>query len=183
MTNRTINVVTTHAIMNTSDDCWTMYVQGSDVRSISQTVDESIESIVERLERMLQESNVDPPPPHVQVPRLVDELQFVRRAAWSGWKRSLQDKQKTIEKKSVDAKGGTRTDTTVTKESQSGDAAFLRIVLECNRREASLRGVEKSQQSHLKLNQRPLDIDALIELMEAEQAADQQSPSQSQLLP
>lgn len=169
-------LVTTNAFMNTSDACWCQYVRGENVLSIAQTIKEPVESIVARLERCMEQSDTQPPRPRAYLEKLVDEMHLVRQAAWMAWERSLQDKVKTTEKTITDPKGGIRREEMIVTESQTGDAAFLRIIIDCNRREAALRGLEKSPQLQSRLSQPTLDLDTLITQMEAAMRLDLHEP-------
>jgi hypothetical protein len=91
--------------------------------------------------------------------RLVDELNLVRQEAWSAWKRSTALKAKLSEKQTTGGPSGVRSDVTQTEETQSGDTACLRVIENCIKCEAALRGVEKH--ARLQSNQRIRSLDEL----------------------
>lgn len=170
--------VTTNAIMNTSDECWRRYLQGEDIRSIAATIDQPISAILERLERMLQQSIDGSRPPSAHLDKLIDELHLVRRAAWMGWQRSLKHNVKIVTKTVTGSKSSDREEKTTTTEIQSGNASCLRIIIDCNRREAILRGLDKSSRTATPEGPTSkIDLEQMLTQMEAALRSDQKRPA------
>ena len=109
-------------------------------------------------------------PVRASVNKLLAEINLVRQAAWVGWKKSLVNHVKTVVKQSEGGTGGTKSDTSTTTDPQSGDAAFLRVIEDCNKREGTLRGVEKLGQSLLQSKLIDTDFEALLQRLEAIQS-------------
>jgi hypothetical protein len=74
------------------------------------------------------------------------EINLVRATAWDAWERSVKDSVKVRgEQQGATADGAAKAQpfrVTQEKLSQAGDPAFLRVVLDCNRREAALLGLD-----------------------------------------
>lgn len=91
------------------------------------------------------------------VAKELQRIGLVERAAWRGWKKSQQDREK-ISVKKTDA----GTERTVTREGQSGDPAFLRRVLDCISRRCQLLGLDApTRQEHTGPNGGPIPLAAV----------------------
>src|SRR5262249_22601142 len=77
--------------------------------------------------------------------KLLVEIDQARRAAWEGWERSKQNATRKQTRKIVEGQtpmslSPIRVEKNKSEEGQAGDAAFLFVVLKCNKREAELVG-------------------------------------------
>lgn len=148
--------------------CWQLHVRGQSAWQIAQACEVPVEEVELLLQRRLAANAQRPSVPlrgHVE--KLIDEVNEIRQAAWGSFDRSKVEKVKTVEKHT---KGGTqdgKSEDTISKETKEGDSPFLRILLDCNHRESLLRGIERPTRLPVRSMQPKLDIDALLEQVEA----------------
>ena len=156
-------------LMNDLDAaCWKLVVRGNDARQIARMHRQSPEWGEVTVERLFAAYNADPAQilrGHIE--KLICEINLVRQAAWLGWERSLRDKQKTVRKAISGGSQDGKSESTTTTETQAGDAPFLRILIDCNRRESALRGIDRSSRLPAPSNETHIDLDTLIQQVEA----------------
>ena len=163
-------------------EAWRLYVQGKSSREIGKAVGRSHNWAIMTVNRLLKERD-DRTSQSIRghMEKLLDEVNLIRDAAWSGWKRSQEDRVKTVEKAGNTPTGPTREET-ITTEGQAGDPAFLRVLVELNKRESALRGIEKPVQPIFQFMQTHVDIDVLITQVEEAAAKEAVEPIPDKLL-
>lgn len=163
-------------VLDLEDEAWQLYVRGQSARQIGQALGRStswVKLTVSRLLELRGSGRQQMVRAHVE--RLLDEVSLIRRAAWSGWEQSLAEKVRTVEKsKDVGPRGGGGEEHSTTKENRSGDSSLLRVLLECNKRESALRGIERPTAVLFQLMQSHVDLDSLILQVEAAEAQQNQ---------
>lgn len=163
-------------IQDREAECWRRYVKGQSCREIGRALGMShtwANFTVNRLLRERDEQLRQSVRGHVE--KLIDEVNLVREAAWDGFDRSQRDRVRTVEKSGGSDKG-TYDESSTTTEGQAGSPAFLRVLLECNKRESALRGIEKPTQILFQFMQTNIDIDTLIHQVETEAAKEAAVP-------
>ncbi len=110
-------------------------------------------------------------PIRASVEKLADELNLIRHAAWLAWERSQREKPKLTKKVIKGGPGGGRKELTKVREDQAGNPTFLRLLLECNRREASLRAMDRPKHAAAQDSEPPVDIETMAQQVEAANAA------------
>lgn len=165
------------------EECWRLYLRGASIRDLSLAFGKPVDAISQSLQRGVeQKQNLPPQSVRAYLEKLIDEINLIRQAAWSGWERSQMDLVKSTEKNVSGGTGGGRDESTVITVGQAGDTSFLRIIAECNKREATLRGIEKPGHSLFQFMQTYVDIDTLIVQVEAANAADVDESPQAALI-
>lgn len=154
--------------------CWELYVCGTPLAEMARIVGDDEQHVAQTIDCELQHRQQAPQhAPRAYLEKLIDELNLVRQAAWSGWQRSTRNKEKTVDKTTTGGPGGGREEATHSSEAQAGDTAFLRIIVECNKRESALRGIDRAARVTTHLTQTNVDIDTLIMQVERANARDQ----------
>ena len=172
----TIQPTLTSETRELDDKAWQLYVRGKAPCQIGKALRQSAdwgEATIRRLLEVRESGYLPMVRAHVE--KLLDEINTFRRAAWSGWRRSRKDKVRTVEKTKEagqQSRGGN--ETVVTTEPQCGDASFLRLLTECNKRESGLRGIEKPTAIRSDPTQNHADLATLIQQMEAAMAMEVQ---------
>lgn len=164
----------TEDILTAEAECWKLHLKGYSSREIGAIVGRSHTwalLTVGRLLRELADSTKQSVRGHVE--KLLDSNNLTRRAAWDGWEKSREDKVKTVEKFGSGPMGPTSEEATTT-EGQAGDPAFLRVVIECDKRESALRGIEKPVQPIFQFMQTNVSLDILISQIEQTVLSEQQ---------
>lgn len=157
-------------------ECLRLRLKGQSLRTIGLKVGRSYETVRLTLERLTERRAAENDQLlRGHIAKLIDEVDMVREACWEGWDRSLKDRVRTVTKSGSTPKGPTHEDSTTT-EGQAGDASFLRAVLECNKRESALRGIEKPVQPIFQFMQTNVSLDILINQIEQTVIAESQSP-------
>lgn len=164
-------------ILDQEDEAWQRYVRGDTYRQIANELGRSsswVHLTIHRLLELRDTGRQQMVRAHIE--KLLDEVSLIRQAAWSGWNRSQTDKVRTVEKtKEVGPRGGGGDESITTTEAQAGNASFLRVLTECNKRESALRGIEKPTAVMFQCMQTSVDIDALILQVEAANAQSHQA--------
>lgn len=157
------------------DSVWLLHVRGLLPQQIGATLGRSTDWVRLTIARLLELRDRDRQPvTGAHVEKLVDEVCLIRQAAWSGWEQSQVDKVRTVTKtKPAGPRGGGGEEKVVTTEPQAGNPASLRILIECNKRESSLRGIERPTTVPSHPRQPLLDLDALIEQLTTANAQEQ----------
>lgn len=157
-------------------ECLRLRLKGQSLRTIGLKVGRSYETVRLTLERLTERRAAENDQLlRGHIAKLIDEVDMVREACWEGWDRSLKDRVRTVSKSGSTPKGPTHEDSTTT-EGQAGDPSFLRAVLECNKRESALRGIEKPVQPIFQFMQTNVSLDILINQIEQTVIAESQSP-------
>jgi hypothetical protein len=164
-------------ILDQEDEAWSLYVRGYTYRQIAKELGRSSNWAHLTVHRLLELRETGRQQMvRAQIEKLLDEVSLIRQSAWSGWNRSQADKVRTVEKtKEVGPRGGGGDESITTTEAQAGNASFLRVLIECNKRESALRGIEKPTAVLYQCMQPSLDIDALILQVEAANAQELQT--------
>ncbi len=155
--------------LNVEDDAWLRYVRGELQWQISQALARSPDWVKLTIHKQLQQrGRGQPQMQRGHVEKLLDEVCLIRQAAWSGWAQSQTAKVRKVEKtKEAGPRGGGGNESSVTSETRCGEAAFLRLLLDCNKRESALRGIEKPLAAVLDIAPPRLDLEAMIRQAEA----------------
>lgn len=170
-------------IQENEAECWRLYVKGKSSREIGKALGFSHEwarLTVRRLLESRDDRNDQMVRGHVE--KLIDSNNLIRDAAWDGWERSKRDRVRKVEKETAGGKEGGTLESSVTTEGQSGDPAFLRVLIECDKRESALRGIEKPVQPIFQFMQTHVDIDVLITQVEEAAAKEAVEPIPDKLL-
>lgn len=151
------------------DDVWIRYVRGELQSQIGQALDQSKSWANLTIDRQLEVRGKSQP--HLllgHVEKLLDEVCLVRQAAWSGWDQSQTEKVRKVEKtKAAGPRGGGGCESSITSETRVGEASFLRLLLDCNKRESTLRGIEKPLATVVEFKPPQMDLKAMIRQAEA----------------
>lgn len=153
--------------------CWRLHVRGQSAWQIAQAYELPVGEVDLILQRRLAVYGQRPSVPlrgHVE--KLVDEVNQIRQAAWTGWDRSRIDKVKTVEKTTSGGTQDGKSEGTISTEAKEGDSPFLRVLIECNRRESCLRGIERPTRAATQSVPNRVDIDTMLKQVEAENAGE-----------
>lgn len=156
--------------------CWKLYLQGATTRTIAAKCGRSAMWASFTIRKFIDSRNNDTKQSvrgHVE--KLLDELNLIRQESWKGWAKSRRDKVRKVDKTVVNDKGCGSEESTTT-EGQAGDPAFLRVLIECGKRESALRGIEKPTQVLFQFMQTHVDLDMLIEQVEAMRIQEAKEP-------
>lgn len=164
----------TAEILDAEDDAWQLYLRGHSLKQIGQELARSTNWASLTICRLLELRASGPQQMmRAYVEKLLDEVSLIRQAAWLGWEQSQIAKVRSVAKtKEVGPRGGGGNESVKTTESQSGNASFLRTLIECNKRESALRGIERPTTVRAQCSQSHVDLDTLIQQVEAANAQD-----------
>lgn len=155
------------------DNCWRLHVRGQTSHQIARACEMSVQAVELIVQRRLAAYAAGASVAlrgHVE--KLIDEVNEIRQAAWAGWNRSQVDKVKTVEKTTTGGTQDGKSEETISTEGKEGDSPFLRILVDCNRRESALRGIERPNRVTGQSPPVRLDLDELIEQVEVENEDD-----------
>ena len=165
----TMHPISTSETRELDNKAWLRYVRGQQPCQVGNALSQSVDWAEATIRRLLELRETGyQPMVRAHVEKLLDDVNMIRRAAWSGWRRSRQNKVRTVEKTKEagpQSRGGN--ETVVTTEPQCGNASFLRMLTECNKRESGLRGIEKPTAIRSDPTQKHADLATLIQQMEA----------------
>lgn len=151
------------------EEVWQRYVLGELASQIGKVLRRSTDWVNLTINRLLeQRGNGQSLLVRGNVEKLLDEVSLVRQAAWAGWHQSQTEKVRKVEKtKEAGPRGGGGNETSVISETRSGDASFLRMLMDCNKRESALRGIEKPLAAVFHVKPKLFDLDSMIQQVEA----------------
>ncbi|MDB5334894.1 MAG: hypothetical protein JWN70_513 [Planctomycetaceae bacterium] len=159
-------------VPDVDENVWRRYVHGESVPQISDALSRSTNWVQLTINRLLEQRGSSPPQSlrgHVE--KLLDEVCLLRQASWSEWERSKTDKVRTVKKtKEGGPRGGGGSELTQMTETRTADATFLRMLMDCNRRESALRGIERPLAGVMHFKQPRVDLDTMIQQVEAANA-------------
>ena len=165
------------------DRAWELFVSGHNIAQISHLMSCPLPWVQLTINRLLgQHEACGEPFVRGHLAKLLDEVNLIRQAAWSGWRRSLEDKVRIVEKTRESGGRGGNEQTTTT-ETRSGDPAPLRILIECSKRDSTLRGIERPTTVSVQRMSPPLDLDTLIQQIETLQAGDSRRQNTAKVPP
>ncbi len=151
-------------------------LQGLLPEEIADELQKELELVNQVLQQVQQQREQRPALPiRACVEQLVEDVDLIRREAWQAWLRSQKDHRKLTEKTISGGSGGDRTELTDVWDGQVGDATFLRLMMECNRRELQVRTMEMPKRSSAQGGAVPVDFEAMVEQVEAAIAAEELS--------
>lgn len=143
---------------------WKCHIKRMSDEDIAQKLNTTVETVERSLAR--REAKLESRPvlsARAYVEKLLDEVELVREEAWKAWEDS---KEVHVKRTAKTTKGGTaaeKKENTTVKDRRVGNIVFLRLILDCNKREAFLRGIDKEGLALLQAKtEEVFDVEAML---------------------